>query len=674
LTNIIDDKAIDKIKYDALDFDSYVHVLAESILEESSPPNIAIYGKYGSGKTSLVKLLINKIHLAPKQKNIINIFYDAWKFEHNNTDSLINLLSTLEKSIQLNKINFKEDVILNIFDYVKYIKIAISKIDNQKNEEKNSDTTSLLEIYELLKKLEDLLVEENFLLIFYIDNLDKCNSANCMKILESMNLIFDLKGFSFVITSDKKLLKDKLINSSIKDFEGYLDKTIQLPFYIPSFSGKMNDLLQNIYLRTNSNTELEKEIKDVLFSISSFNKLTPRLIIKLINRIKVCSKIYIKLNPNTQLSYENILSLFAISCTLEELFNGFHNVLIQSDTIANYIIKIMQTELFYKDEFITNINILNDNKKLLIDLLENNFHILKMIFSTEAGKYWLENKAYRISTYEFLKSNNDIMEDMQINSLPVYKTDFMENIIPVKEKEIDPKKFISIPNNEYEISKYVVTNKWYEEFILSDGYNNTKYWVDLPSQIWLINNKITTLDEKYEKMIEKESIYYRKKFNKELKKEDFNKALQPIVYITYYEALAFCRYLTDIDEKYEYMIPSKRQWEYFANSGDKTRIYPWGNNWDNNYCNNASNQLNKTTEIGMFPQGDSKFGVSDMVGNVWVWTSTLDNNDYNYLKGGSWNFSDPSYFKISNSQMNFYNNPSYQHYDIGFLCIRKEKK
>ncbi len=326
----------------------------------------------------------------------------------------------------------------------------------------------------------------------------------------------------------------------------------------------------------------------------------------------------------------------------------------------------MQTELFYKDEFITNINILNDNKKLLIDLLENNFHILKMIFSTEAGKYWLENKAYRISTYEFLKSNNDIMEDMQINSLPVYKTDFMENIIPVKEKEIDPKKFISIPNNEYEISKYVVTNKWYEEFILSDGYNNTKYWVDLPSQIWLINNKITTLDEKYEKMIEKESIYYRKKFNKELKKEDFNKALQPIVYITYYEALAFCRYLTDIDEKYEYMIPSKRQWEYFANSGDKTRIYPWGNNWDNNYCNNASNQLNKTTEIGMFPQGDSKFGVSDMVGNVWVWTSTLDNNDYNYLKGGSWNFSDPSYFKISNSQMNFYNNPSYQHYDIGF--------
>lgn len=75
----------------------------------------------------------------------------------------------------------------------------------------------------------------------------------------------------------------------------------------------------------------------------------------------------------------------------------------------------------------------------------------------------------------------------------------------------------------------------------------------------------------------------------------------------------------------------------------------------------------------MFPQGNSKFGISDMAGNVWVWTSSLEENEFNYLKGGSWNFNDPLYFKIANGQMNFYNNPNYQHYDIGFYCLRKRK-
>ncbi len=53
------------------------------------------------------------------------------------------------------------------------------------------------------------------------------------------------------------------------------------------------------------------------------------------------------------------------------------------------------------------------------------------------------------------------------------------------------------------MSKYVVTNKWFNEFINANGYNETKFWKDMAAKVWLMNNSINSLDEKYEEMLEK---------------------------------------------------------------------------------------------------------------------------------------------------------------------------
>jgi len=685
--NLINDEAIDQIKHDSLDFDTYAQVLAEAVLETPSPFTVGIYGEWGKGKTSLLKFLMNEISLNKNKNHTINVFYDAWKFE-NDENPILGLLNIVERNIKKIRFEYDEDVILSILEYIKYIKNAVANISNEakiatldlNNENIDEDIekhivnqSTYFEIYELLKGLEKLLSNENYKIIIYLDNLDKCKPKNSIRILESVNLIFDLKGFSFVFAADRNILEERL-ESNIKNSKEYLDKLVQLPFNLPSFKGKIEDLLDNLYSKNNSNLILENSIKNVIYSISSLNVLTPRLIIRLINRIKVCSKIYDKLNPNTKIGRENILSLFAISCTLDELFREFHNILIKNDTFVKYLIASLQNENLDKESLSLNINILSTDKKSMLNTVENNFHVLKMIFNTEQGKYWLENKSHRVSTYEFLKSNNEIIENVQIDSIPMYKTDFLDNVILTeKETVINPKEFVKIPNQEFEMSKYVITNKWFEEFILSGGYNNSKYWNNIAANVWLMKNKITSLNEKYEKMVEKEAEFFKKKYKEDLLKENFNNDLQPVVYITYYEAEAFCKYLSNIDEVYDYKIPTKEQWEYVGKAGKENRVYPWGNNWNPNYCNNGTTQLNKTSEIGMFPQGNSKFGVSDLVGNVWVWTSSLEGNEFNYLKGGSWNFSDVSYFKVYGDNITFYNNPSYQHYDIGFYCIRIKK-
>ena len=683
--NLINDASLENTQYDSLDYKVYAQVLAEAITKTPTPFNLAIYGEWGKGKTSLMNFLINELSLIENNKNkIISIFFDSLKFENEN-NPLLNLLNVIENDIQNVRINFNNDIIINILDYIKYIKFAVSNIKNEKdtlsieyiqdnildeNFEKHILKQSVyFQIYQLLNKLEKLLSEENYQLVIFIDNLDKCKSANIIKILEGINFIFNLKGLSFVLAANKELLEGQL-GEDLKNNENYLDKIIQLPFYLPSFNGKVNNLLDNLYSKYGLNISLNQNIKNVIQSISSLDELTPRLIIKLINRIKISSKIYIKLNPNST-NEEKIYSLFSVSCILEELFNGFHKYIIKNKQIAKYLIKIVQNEEFYKHDLDEDLNISSSKKKAISEIIENNFNVLKMIFSTQEGKYWLENEKNRVHTYEFLKSNS-LIENIQIDSLPVYKTNFLENIVEIEE-DINLKEFIQIPNENYEFSKYVITNCWFEEFIQAGGYNNSKYWIDMAAKIWLIDNRVNSLDQKYERMLFNESKNYKKRFNQELIKESFNKPLQPVVYITYFETVAFCKYLSDIDKEYDYMIPTKEQWEYVASAGDKNNIYPWGSKWNNNYCNNASNQLCKTTEIGMFPQGNSKFGISDMAGNVWVWTSSLEENEFNYLKGGSWNFNDPLYFKIANGQMNFYNNPNYQHYDIGFYCLRKRK-
>ncbi|WP_072680539.1 P-loop NTPase fold protein [Arcobacter sp. LA11] len=691
--NLIADEAISDLEHDSLDFNAYSEVITEAILKTPTPFTVGIFSEAGKGKTSLMKFIQKQIALTKNDdEKIISLFFNAWKFE-NDEHPLLDLCSAVERTIQKNRNNFDEDVVVNILDYIKYLKYAVANIKIQLDTIKTNETTdnidenlekhllnqsTFFQIFELLKGLEKILNEENFKIVIFIDDLDKCLPKNAVKLLESINLVLDLKGLSFVLAADREILenfledrrKSKFDENSEQSGKTYLDKMVQLPFYLPSYNGKISNLIDNIYAKTNTSDTLEDSIKNVILSISSLDNITPRFIIRLINRIKVSSKIFMKINPNTTLKHDVIYSLFAISCTLEELYNDIYQVLVKNDPVVKYLIKTIQHETYIKEDSSLHLNINKTQKEQLLQVLENDYDALRMIFSTEQGKYWLEHRKFRVETFEFLHSNS--FEEVS-TSTPVYKTDFEDTIVLIDDKDVNEKEFIKIPNQNFEMSKYVITNKWFNEFIDSNGYTETKFWTDMASKIWLMNNKVSSLDEKYEEMLEKEKNYYKKKYKQNLLKENFNKDLQPVVYVTYYEAKAFCNYLSSIDDEYNYDIPSKEQWDYVARAGEEERLFPWGNTWNKNYCNNSSNQLHKTSEIGAFPQGNSKFGISDMVGNVWSWTSSLEKNEYNYLKGGSWNFADSSYFKVSNNKMTFFNNPSFQYYDIGFFCIRTKK-
>ena len=65
-------------------------------------------------------------------------------------------------------------------------------------------------------------------------------------------------------------------------------------------------------------------------------------------------------------------------------------------------------------------------------------------------------------------------------------------------------------------------------------------------------------------------------------------------------------------------LPTEAEWEYAASGGAKTRYY-WGNMMDEEYAWFNDNSGAKTHPVGQ--KAPNQFGLHDMLGNVWEWTS-----------------------------------------------------
>jgi formylglycine-generating enzyme required for sulfatase activity len=85
-------------------------------------------------------------------------------------------------------------------------------------------------------------------------------------------------------------------------------------------------------------------------------------------------------------------------------------------------------------------------------------------------------------------------------------------------------------------------------------------------------------------------------------------------------------------------LPHEWEWHYAA-QGTDGRLYPWGNDWNTAAMPvpNRGRELLPPADVDAHPAGASPFGVMDLVGNVWQWTSEFidEHTRAAALRGGS---------------------------------------
>jgi formylglycine-generating enzyme required for sulfatase activity len=177
----------------------------------------------------------------------------------------------------------------------------------------------------------------------------------------------------------------------------------------------------------------------------------------------------------------------------------------------------------------------------------------------------------------------------------------------------------------YRIARYPVTNAQFQCFIDNGGYDTEKWWAGLQRST--------------------------------PERPGWDYANHPREKVSWYEAMAFCRWLTarlrsarKLRSDEAVRLPTEVEWER-AGRGTDGRLYPWGEDYgsgcanvDETYRKAGPYFVRQTSAVGIYPNGESLCGALEMAGNVWEWClNDYDNKHHSddaprVLRGGSWRY------------------------------------
>ncbi len=310
-------------KQDFLNF----NYLAQQVVEISkddnlSPATIGVYGDWGSGKTSLMKMAKKQLD---RNESILTVEFNGWLFEGYD-DAKTALCGTILDAMHDNqtKFAFVKDKISSLKDKIDVQKILskgvklgldyiltggigtiteltlaglISSVKERTGKVSEEEIKIMLDAFKTEeKKRADI---KNFSkefklalegskckrIVVFIDELDRCSPETVLDIFEAIRLFLYVEGTTFVIGADERLI-NYAVKTKYQDIPGhtidiskeYLEKLVQYPVKIPQLNEVEVKQYITCLLLENEGIDAA-QISEKLHSLKVYEELTQDFLI-----------------------------------------------------------------------------------------------------------------------------------------------------------------------------------------------------------------------------------------------------------------------------------------------------------------------------------------------------------------------------------------------------------
>lgn len=447
--NLIEDEPVYN---DGLGLLPHAKVIAGTAIGTKGPFNIGIYGNWGQGKSSVLKIVKNLLDVENGSNDVTTVWFNAWQYEKEE-HPIIPLIACIvgaidDKISNENKVSgaIKKNLsklgrILRAAAYGFSAKAKVT-LPGYPELEAGFVAKEMIDRYEKLKLTNDPLLDKSLYfkafdrlselnkdtidselpkIVVLVDDLDRCLPSQAFKLLEGIKLALNQPGFVFILAVDRRILEGyltkKYIDEGVEKFEEcgnqYLDKIIQLPLFIPNHESRFGDFIEHL-IKNNSalNSEENKEIRETITTLKEVLSIgsdyNPRALIRFVNNLIVDRQLLNTIfGKNIDIAH---IEICAVSRILREHLKDDYKVLIETKGLIEALISTTSDDV--SDVFAR----IKPTEKVtrLFKKFERDAFLVKVIH-TSVGNRWGSNDRIRKRIDNFIKMKQEDIKDVLID-------------------------------------------------------------------------------------------------------------------------------------------------------------------------------------------------------------------------------------------------------------------
>lgn len=373
------DRPIESANQDLLGRSTFSKQLAEAIFKYGGKDGLVIglFGKWGTGKTSILNIVVNEINSLSEDscdKPII-VKFSPWNYT--DKDNLISLFFRVlknkldidndeEKRKKIGKALTDYSDALDALSLVPMVGSGLAILLKTIAKAQGAELSKEVDLDVTRNQLEKVLSETNQKIIVIMDDIDRLTNSQIRDIFQLVKQVGNFPNIIYVLSMDRNVVCRALEEVHNIDGSEYLEKIVQIPFEIPAlmkpqireiFLAKLNDTIKDIF-------------DDITWNENYFNEVFNNCIEPYIKTLRDVNRVINTFQFRYRLLYketafEDMLALTTIEVLAPQLYQWIGN---NKDLLCST--SIHSLESLYRDKKDYRIKICNELERLCINVDE----------------------------------------------------------------------------------------------------------------------------------------------------------------------------------------------------------------------------------------------------------------------------------------------------------------